>query len=281
MRRLPIDHCPVCGVISKTNTYCARCGVDMVDANGHGRIEPEVLSRTVRFSRRTLLGALAFLAFWSLMPNWYTHLHGYAATLRLRAITFCAMGAVFIVVRLVRRAREGVRAAVRRASVSPIASVDSPNAGIRGRVVVLRPAGAASPDVAARIVRHDEVVPSNRRTVSLYSPVDREATVTLHKEASVCGRFAVIDETGVAIVEDDAIVFEDDRPRSERSSLDALREGDVVDVFGPASRRAAMDAHTRANVPLVHARHALVFDGTPKDKVHVVVRRAPRSVLAA
>lgn len=118
---------------------------------------------------------------------------------------------------------------------------------IRGRVRTLRPVPTPAGDLVAafRARRVDE------------GSSDGGAPATI--DVSACGRFVVDDGTGVAIVDDDAFTIEPlDVPT--RADLIALRDGDLVEVVGPARREAAPDdpALRRADGETV-----LVLDGRP------------------
>ncbi len=126
---------------------------------------------------------------------------------------------------------------------------------IRGRVRSIRPVPTPGGDlVAAFRARRVEAAAGRGR---------REEMV----ETTAAGRFVVDDGTGLAVVDDDAFALEPLDVGATAEVL-ALRDGDLVEVIGPA-RRAPLpqDVHP-GNA--AEQETALIFDGSPDSLVLLV-----------
>lgn len=277
MRRLPIDHCPSCHTTTRTNTYCARCGVDMVDANGNARIEHTLVAREKIINWRTMPLFAFWLAVTICRPDGGWRYLGPQKVI-LRNIALLGV-MIFIggLVKLGRAVWSQCREGWRRSRIRSISTADPTGAvAIRGRVVTIVSAeGAEDEFVAARIVRHRETRAPSRNRIMLSSGLVGDANGVTHVtvfDASVAGRFAVVDDTGIAIVDDDALVILDRRRDARRRPIDALRDGDIVEVFGHATRESALDATVVCGIDRSFSENALVFFGDPANKVWVVLR---------
>lgn len=125
---------------------------------------------------------------------------------------------------------------------------------VRGRVRTIRPVPTPRGDlVAAFRARRVEPGGEPRRRLEVV-------------ETAACGRFAVDDGSGVAIVDDDAFALEP-LDVAAAAEIVALRDGDLVEVVGPATRTPApADAPGGPGSD----QTALVFDGRPDAPVLLV-----------
>lgn len=94
------------------------------------------------------------------------------------------------------------------------------------------------------------------------------------EESSRCGRFAVEDESGVAIVDEDAVEVwvtpRWDAPE-ERSFCVGVREGEVVEIMGPGAHRPAEDDEVRGRKSSYRTdARVFAFDGRPHERVWVL-----------
>lgn len=138
------------------------------------------------------------------------------------------------------RVREGARA-MDAHPVSSIAEAAGKLVRIRGRVRVLRPVTTAPGDqVAAQLT--DEVT-------------------------RISGRFFVADDTGVAIVDDDALELWSSERAGEPVTI---REGDTVEVLGRGEWREARELTDGYR----GGKQAFVFNGDAEQPVHVRLQLA-------
>jgi hypothetical protein len=121
---------------------------------------------------------------------------------------------------------------------------------VRGRVRTLRPVPTPAGDlVAAFRGRRIEGAGARREVV----------------EVQACGRFLVDDGSGLALVDDDAFAIEPlDVPA--RGGLIALRDGDLVEVVGPARREPPPEDVARRG----DGETVLMLDGTREAPVLLV-----------
>lgn len=135
-----------------------------------------------------------------------------------------------------------------------IVDADPGEVRIRGRVRTLRPVPAPGGDlVAAFRARRVEAEPGGR---------GRPEVV----EVSACGRFVVDDGSGVAVVDDDAFTIEP-LDVQVRGDVIAIRDGDLIEVVGPARREVTADDGA---LRLGDGETALVLDGRPDAPVLLV-----------
>jgi len=98
---------------------------------------------------------------------------------------------------------------------------------------------------------------------------------TFSVDSCKCGRFLVRDDTGVAVVDDDAFdMWAADGASVRGSTADGIwvGDGDEVEVVGPGAREPIRDA-TLVEGDYRDGSTAFVFDGRPDDRVYVVLRR--------
>lgn len=192
----------------------------------------------------------------------------------LMCLALCAAGAAFIALpRLASKLRRGplAGAATRvdrdAPGVTPIREAPESLVRVRGRVRVL--SAVARPDPKPRDTR--------RCGAYAWNGLGRFADPSAL--GGHCGRLAVVDTTGVAIIDDDCFVIEDHRVPFSSA---AIRDGDLVEVVGVGRRMPAEDLTPIAVLGYRQARTALVFDGTPRRPIVLralgVVAATPTSV---
>lgn len=267
-------------------SYCDSCDQIYVDAAGRPCARPFVARRAV--SGRLVVLAVAAASVGLVMTVAAAHEAGLYPW--LAAIAWATLGGIlgWWMVWLHWRSpnaqlRRGALAAVARARVGAIASQDAGVCRIRGRVRVLTAARDEDPSVGA-VHRRVRTKHSYRVEVTETTPRGRSRTYmrnvveTAVTDTEECGRFAVIDDTGVAIVDDDAfrVWSLSRRLPSGRDGAFMAREGDVVEVIGPARREVVAEVFDllppaagdyRASAP----SPALVFNGTHEDSVWILV----------
>jgi hypothetical protein len=150
--------------------------------------------------------------------------------------------------------------------VTPIVDVDGV-AHVRGKVIALSTIdGPHGPVVALRTreVYDDIQLVMGRRGL--------EPSTKRHMiEHAECGRFAVDDGTGVAIVDDDAfILWSEVGMRLHDESAITVSEGEEVEVAGVA-RREDVPNLPPAAANFRERRQTLVLDGTAKQPVIIKV----------
>lgn len=237
--------CPRCGESAGGAPRCLRCDVDLLDANGVPPLAPRP-----RIIKGWFLGLRRR---WLLQP--------------------------------------GVKARLHKAGpVTPIKEA-SGSCHVRGVARLLTPLEhPLLGKVGAYRLQHDNNVTSHHDAVVmvddsagpvLFGTYDQHLGVqsvstfaSQIEETSACGRFAVVDETGIAIVDDDAFDVGRVGTPFDSSGVNrfvAVRDGEPVEIIGPARRGHASDA-----VPLQHdagyrdTGEVLLFDGTAEDRVLIL-----------
>lgn len=247
MRNQPPYSCPQCGEPALPTARCWRCDVPMVDSQGR----PVLVTPLRRF---TLTDSSSFRG---LLPP---------------------LNKLFIW--LADRNRQS-RAEERQREAGPVQSIGaaSGRCHVRGRVHVLQPV-ELEPELRAgallsRRRRGDsakvEVVRDGR-------PVMTTVSRTYIEERTACGRFAVIDDTGVAIVDDDAFEVWSLGPPlgSTGDGMLAACDGDEVEILGPAEPGLAPEVRDIPAKIVKEAGYrdaaprALLFDGKARDRVLIL-----------
>lgn len=281
MRNEPPFTCPQCGDTGLGGEKCLRCKIEMVDRAGRAVLTPPAL----------FLSLTTFDGFTHPWAGWAS---GIAFLLSMGSLTadvpwwmilvvqLALWGTIYAVYRLLndrrvkgyRRRLRAVRERVASASaVTPIMQTEG-HAHIRGKVSVIKPVqGPLGDPVAAYLVRRKkdtvETVTSGRTT-------RKAVTAQTVEESSACGVFVIKDESGTALVDDDAFTLASITP--ETSDWDdpitiIVRDGTEVEILGTASRIAA-SAHPEL-AKLGGYREApslLAFNGTPEDRVLLLAR---------
>lgn len=274
MRNVEPYECPRCGAESLGAAVCNRCQIPVVDAEGHPLVAPpERRYRLITKSEAllTIVGGAVML----MIPG------GIALVTDRQRDKLAVIAVVFAIAVLLNAAwhlvpgalglrRYRARAAATQRMidaagvVTPIASAEGV-ARIRGRVRVMdgvdSPAGEDG-EMGALLIRERKDVEIGGRTIAVAA------------DASRCGRFVVTDETGVAVVDDDAFeLWAKGGVPVGKSLLLAVRAGDEVEVAGPTRRGSAPDALEGAKQAAYRqgADEVLLFDGNGEQRVIVVV----------
>jgi hypothetical protein len=163
--------------------------------------------------------------------------------------------------------RRVARARRAAASPTPVAKMSDERVQVRGRVHVLRGARLSGEPCAAYCASRPV------RTRCTCTPLCTSTYDALEVRWE-CGRFAVVDDSGVAVVDGATLTTggrpaidihpRDDRPALEDEPL-VLRHGDEVCVFGRAREMEASDASALSPSTYRDRRRPLVFqpDGEP------------------
>ena len=296
VRNVPPFSCPQCGDMPLAGNTCTRCGVELLDAEGTPLLAPRLWQDLLQASsagewRWHLFGA-AVLMFGASLGCDSIGAAAMSGLLLLGAVALAGLcGASFYRLHQAEKTRSRPEDAQQRrearikavlehaGSVQPIATAQG-LCRIRGTVHVIRPTSLqASLSAGAvlrcrrryintryeRVSRDDEIHPA-RTIVDYYD-------VSYLEQEEECGRFAVIDDTGLAIVDDDAfdIVGRGGKAPSGEALLAALA-GTVVEVAGPTKRVDAPDvAHlARAEGYRGANRQPLMFDGNAENRVVIL-----------
>lgn len=229
----------------------------MIDENGNPPLKLMPKAPNWVVSIWTLFGAFAvFIGYYCL--NMIIPGRG-ASTMLLTGLAIMAAGGASILVGVTRpgriiRARQSrsrARAAERLAQVRETTSIGKSEGGpvrVRGKVKVLRAVAA----------------PKTGEPVAAFETDDEREG----------GRFAVIDDTGVAIVDDDCFELWGRDPASgaPKACGGRVADGATVEVVGTATRRPAADISGLVSDPHYReAAQALVFDGKPDAPVLVLI----------
>lgn len=247
--------CPQCGTTSPVGVSCSNCKVDMIDENGNPPLKPMPKIPSFVVSPWTLGGAaLGFLGYAIISAIEPGHS---ALTVLLVGLFVMTAGAVSLFWgvtqprRVLRsgqaRRRTWATAALRRATeVTAIGKTADGPARVRGKVKVLRPVHA----------------PRTGEPVAAFETDDEREG----------GRFAIVDETGVAVVDDDCFeLWSWDSSGSPGPCGGQIPDGAMVEAFGQAVRRPTADVVGLATDPHYReAAQALVFEGKPDAPVRLL-----------
>ena len=225
----------------------------MIDENGNPPLKP--MPRIPSFVVSPWTGGGAALGFIGYAVVSSVEPGRHATTVLLVGLGILTLGAVSLFLGVTqpgrvlrtgqsRRRARAVRELAKITGPSPIAKVEDGRVRVRGKVRVLRPVHA----------------PKSGEPVAAYETEDEREG----------GRFAIVDETGVAIVDDDCFELWSWDGRADRVGRcgGQVRDGDLVEAIGPAVRRPVPDiAGLVADPSYREASQALVFDGTTEAPV--------------
>ncbi len=251
MRNRPPFTCPSCGDGALAGAACLRCRVAVVDQQGAADLSPAVVTG----------GALRF----SLPARW----------LSARA-----------------RARDAASAVARAGPVVPIARAPA-HARIRGRARIVHPVkdpfGESVGAYRARkslgaggreLVRSPDVgfgveLPGLSFGVVRPGAYERKHVHygSITEESSACGRFYVEDDSGTALVDDDAFdvwVLPTAPSPTRRAFCIGVQEGAEIEVIGPGKRRPAEERELRATPDYRRAAEIFCFDGSASERVLIL-----------
>jgi hypothetical protein len=230
VRNVPPFSCLSCGSSSPKQARCARCGGEVVDTNG---VAP-LASVQVRPNAFGVVGSLG---------TWFAD--------RLA----------------------GRRAARRVEGAGPLRAIVDARDGtehIRGRVRVIR--AVRAPDGTDAAAFHTRTLRSARDAAAPPRSPDGRPMARWIEEGTACGAFLVADGSGLALVDDDAVDLEHLGVEPLTAAADgmvALRDGDVVEVSGPAAwgppPPELVDARLTPSTPL------LCFDGRAEARLTLVL----------
>lgn len=285
MRNAPPYRCPGCGAESDYPSRCDECEELYLDARGRPNVRPHVERWSVPRLRGPMIGVLLFALFVSgqvaMVTAWEGELQLDLFTIAagaLWAAFFGMLGWRLLGSMRASNLRAGARAALASLPARPVAEATGGRCRVRGRVRVLRPAADEDASVGAAFRR---VKTSHSYKVQVYDrrghrDVTRVETVVT--ETAECGRFAVIDASGVAIVDDDAFRVWSRSGRGLPAFRDGAflaREGEEVEIVGPARAGEAEEVRDLAPAGSGYREGpptaALIFDGTPDDPVWILV----------
>jgi membrane protein implicated in regulation of membrane protease activity len=283
MRNQPPFSCPQCGDTGLGGDKCLRCKVEMLDRAGQAVLTPPALFLSLAtFDGFTnpWAGWASGAAFLISLLSLTTEERPWWVILVIQVVLWGTIYGVYRALneRRVKRYRQRLQAVRDRVGaagpVTPIAQAEG-RVHIRGKVSVIKPVkGPMGDPVAAYLVRRKkdtvETIVSGRRR--------REAiTAQTVEESSACGVFVIKDESGTALVDDDAFVLGAIEP--QKSDWDdpitlIVREGSEVEILGTAKRIAA-SAHPEIakSGSYRDAPSLLVFDGTPDDRVLLLAQQ--------
>jgi hypothetical protein len=93
---------------------------------------------------------------------------------------------------------------------------------------------------------------------------------------AACGRFAVVDDSGVAVVDDDAFdLWGSSFIRAGKARVLTVADGCEVEILGPAHLANEPEAEWHeGEADYRRAKRVLRFEGTPKRRVLIWVVRA-------
>lgn len=273
MRNLPPFACPRCGDSAVDVARCLRCDVEVLDRNGQAKLAPGVSFVDYRnFYGYLFPGATLTIIGWYFFSLAMTFSGvSMSTTLPVLVAALAALFALYVVntVRRGKKHRQPLREAMARVALTPVTPIASSSgrAHVRGRVRVLEPVRAPSGETAAAyLLRVREGLAGRRRAI----------VGVFVREASGSGTFLVEDETGAALVDDDAVaVFPLDAAGVDWNSplRIMVQDGDEVEVVGPATRRSSSDCPALAKGKTASdATSILVFDGTPAERVLILGR---------
>lgn len=285
MRNVRPFQCPECGDEPVGLTSCSRCKVPLQDSRG----QPIEEGRSL-YSYRALTTAnvVVTVLICLIMGGVYA---GLQITGESSAFGRQCFGMAALIICLftflwqiapswldgkahAARARENEARLAAAGPVVPIAQA-SATAHIRGTVKVLT------------ALRHERVRPEENLAAVLFR--ERGERVVQHGTksrpfaesiGSVCdslasGRFAVVDDSGIAIVDEDCFdVWPPGGLNRTRNYRIDVRDGDVVEIVGSAQWEAAPEAIDLAHAGRYRDRadQALVFDGTREEPVIIVAK---------
>ncbi len=264
-----------------------RCKVDLVDQEGVRALAPAAvfLSRPTfqGFTRpwavwlSALAGAVSLILIGGGLPPW-------GVVVVQVALWSLIFGAFLLVKELrIKKLRARVQSVFDRAGAAELARPIAQASGVchvRGKVRVLKPVqGPLGNPVVAYFVRRkkDTVIVVRDRYGGTTSQIVTQVTV---EESSGSGVFLIEDETGAALIDDDAFTVAPISTRridwDEPMSI-VVEDGAEVEVIGRAERRPASALPEIARSGGYRdAPSLLVFDGKPDERVLILAPRKAR-----
>lgn len=230
----------------------------MIDENGNPPLKPMPKAPNWVISMWTILGAAAagigYTVLRMIAPGSRS-----ASTMLAAGVGIMAVGGLLILLGITRpgrvlRARQAGRRAlaIQRLAGAPevgaIGKTESGTVRVRGKVKILRAVHA----------------PRTGEPVAAFETDDEREG----------GRFAIVDDTGVAIVDDDCFELWARDPATGTLKVGGGRvaDGAAIEVLGTAARGPAIDVAGLASDPHYReAAQALLFDGKPGAPVLLLI----------
>lgn len=281
MRNEPPFSCPQCGDTGLGGARCLRCKIELLDRTGRPVLAPSAVFLSLpTFDGFThpwatwASGAVFMICLVSIagaeLPWWIFLVTQIALWLTIFAVYYLLKD------RRVKQHRARIQAIrARLASTAPVTPIlqSSGMVRVRGRVSVIKPVtGPMGEPVAAYLVRAQketvEMVSAGRRGTR------RAVTALTVEESSACGVFLVRDESGAALLDDDA--FSVASPALVEADWNqplsiVIKDGAEVELLGPAERKPSSAYPDLAlSGSYREAPTLLVFDGTPEQRVVVL-----------
>jgi hypothetical protein len=284
MRNKPPFTCPQCGDTGLGGNKCLRCKVEMVDQAG----VPELAPSAVFLGHPTFDGfthpwakwvsAVAFIITFSATIG--GDVPWYAVVLGVQAAVWLAIVGAYLFVKKsrVKNHKNRLGAVYGRITAAPKAAPVGSASGachVRGRVRVVKPVKSPlGAPVAAYLERRKretvEVLPAGR------GQTRRAVTAITVEESSAVGMFLVEDESGAALIDDDAITVVQVGGTAEGwdSPLSiVVKDGDEIEIIGPAERKPGSAYPELAKEGgYREAASLLVFDGKPAERILVLAK---------
>ncbi|MCC7536414.1 MAG: hypothetical protein IT379_09380 [Deltaproteobacteria bacterium] len=263
--------CPRCDRRYRHEVICPKCHIRMLDERLDREPVLDVSELVERVDTRKLaVGAIAGVALASNVATLVGGpIVGIGACLAILGATLgvSSAGRLAWHVRVIRHRRAARRALETAGPVTPARDASDGHAHVRGTVRVLRTVTAPSGEAVAAY-RWD--VPS---TLACGCSATCEHVLDYRRVEARCGRLAVVDATGVAVLDDDCFLMCSADPTTDRGETLVVRHGDTLEVVGPARRGEAPDARSLApGAGYRAASHdALLFDGSTDTPVIALV----------
>jgi hypothetical protein len=145
---------------------------------------------------------------------------------------------------------------------------------IRGRVRIIKPVkGPMGEPVAAYLVRHQR---SAIGMISGRAGAYEAVTSVTVEESSACGVFLVTDETGAALIDDDAFAIaplDGGEVAWDKAMSIIVKEGSEIEVIGPAQRKPSAEYPVLAQTTgYREAPSVLALNGTADERVIVLAQ---------
>jgi hypothetical protein len=264
-----------------------RCKVDLVDKAGVVALAPAAvfLSRPTfqGFTRpwavwvAGLAGAVSLIMMGGGLPWW--------GLIAVQVALWLLIFAAFVLAKelKIKKLRTRVQAVFDRAAAAAPARPIAEAGGVchvRGRARALKPVQGplGNPVVAFLVRRKKDTIVLVRDRYGTTHQVVTEVTV---EESSGCGVFLIEDETGAALVDDDAFTIAPLATRridwDEPISI-TVEDGAEVEVIGRAERKPASALPELARSGgYREAPSLLVFDGRPEERVVILAARDARA----
>lgn len=287
MRNQPPFSCPQCGDTGLGGDKCLRCKIELLDKAGIPALAPPAV----------FLGHPTFTGFTNPWASWVAGIVGAISATSIYGLDgpsgigilvggqVLVWGGIYGAYRMrkgarIKHLRDRLQAQAARIAGAPAVTPIGQASGachIRGRVRILKPVkGPMGTPVAAFLERR------KRQSLGMVSAkrgtqVEAVTEVTV-EETSACGVLMIEDETGSALIDDDAFAVAQlgglKKDWDEPLSI-VVNEGDEIEVIGRAEKKSASALPEIARQGGYRdAGSVLVFDGKPDERVLVLAPMA-------